>query len=201
MCNEYAREIELGRVIKLFREMETLPPFEWRNGTTPNTLAPQPSIKISDRGFVVRLENRRLTGQMVPWAWKTPQGKPVFNYISENRDFSKSERVLILATSFYEYTTPKDSKIKLKDKHQFTFRGSDWFWIAGIVKEKAFTMLTTSPGPDIEPYHDRQICVLAPGQGQGWLALSQPEGTLLRPVPKGTLSVRTLRRDGEDLVA
>jgi putative SOS response-associated peptidase YedK len=32
--------------------------------------------------------------------------------------------------------------------------------VAGIVKEGAFTMLTTEPGEDMRPYHDRQIVVL-----------------------------------------
>jgi hypothetical protein len=52
------------------------------------------------------------------WAWKTLTRKPVFNFVSEGRDFSQTQRVLILATSFYEYTTPKVAKGKLKDQHQ-----------------------------------------------------------------------------------
>jgi putative SOS response-associated peptidase YedK len=112
------------------------------------------------------------------------------------RSFADSDRCLILATAFYEYTDPEKPKVKLKDQHRFTMKGEDWFFIAGIVKHNAFTMLTTEPGPDIKPYHDRQICPLHPEQGWDWLRLTRPEAELLRPLPKGTLKAKTLRKDG-----
>ena len=130
------------------------------------------------------------------WGWNTPRGKPVFNFVSEHRNFSDTERCLILATGFYEYTEPKRPKVKLKDQHFFTMRGQEWFWIAGIVKHDAFAMLTTAPGPDMEPYHDRQICVLSPAEGMHWLKLDKPHDAVLKVPPKGTLEVQTLRRDG-----
>ncbi len=49
MCNDYAREIEIGRVMKLIKEMDRLPPLTWAGGKTPNDIAPQPHIKISDK--------------------------------------------------------------------------------------------------------------------------------------------------------
>jgi putative SOS response-associated peptidase YedK len=136
---------------------------------------------------------------MMTWAWKTPQGKPVFNFVSEKRDFSESDRCLILATGFYEYTAPKKAKTKLKDQHFFTMKDQEWFWIAGVIKHDAFTMLTTAPGPDIAPYHDRQVCILPPGHGITWLDLSKSEKELLAPAPRGTLLVQTLRRDGQSV--
>ena len=196
MCNDYAREIEAGRVIRLMKEMENIPPFEWEAGRIPNDAAPTPHIKITEKGLIARLRDDQLIGSMTTWAWKTPQGKPVFNFVSEKRDFSKTERCLILATGFYEYTAPKKPKVKLKDQHFFTMKGEEWFWVAGIVKHNAFAMLTTEPGPDMEPYHDRQICVLPPDAGIHWLRLDKPEAALLKPPRKGTLEVRTLRRDG-----
>jgi putative SOS response-associated peptidase YedK len=30
-------------------------------------------------------------------------------------------------------------------------------------------MLTTAPGPDVAPYHDRQVAVLAPADWLAWL--------------------------------
>jgi len=195
MCNEYAREIELARVTKLVEEMTNLRPLSWAGRRTPNNIASQPSIKISDSGFIARLDGNALSGEMMKWAWKTPQGKPVFNFVSEKRDFSTSDRTLILATGFYEYTTPKKPKVKLKDQHFFKMRGEEWFWIAGIVKHDCFTMLTTEPGPDVKPYHDRQICVVAPEDGLKWLA--DADSKMLAPLRKGTLSVKTMRKDGE----
>lgn len=197
MCNDYAREIELGRVVHLLKEMEGIPPLDWASGRIPNDAAPTPHVRIGDKGVTVRLDGDSLRAEMTAWAWKGPGGRPIFNFRSEGRDFSKSDRVAVLTTGFYEYTAPAQPKVKLKDQHFFTVPGHEFFWIAGIVKQSAFAMLTTSPGPDVKPYHDRQVCVLEPSDGLVWLALSQPEKKLLRPLPIGSLRVQTLRRDGK----
>ena len=73
--------------------------------------------------------------------------------------------------------------------------------IAGLWREdeeqRRFTMLTTEPGPDLEPFHDRQVAVLAPEEWEHWLYLDRPEGELLRPLPKGSLRV-SLQREGRE---
>jgi putative SOS response-associated peptidase YedK len=51
-------------------------------------------------------------------------------------------------------------------------------------------MLTTRPGPDVAPVHDRQVGVLAPSDWRAWLDLTRPEGELLRPLPAGSLAAR-----------
>ena len=160
MCNEYAREIAIAKLIEEFSRTKQLPLFEWLDGRIPNDADEKASIKIRDSAPVMHLKDEKLIGQVMPWAWKGPGGKPVFNFVSEKRDFANSDRVLIPATGFYEYTTPTAPKVKLKDRHLFTLSGQEWFWIAGIVKEDCFTMLTVAPGPDIEPFHDRQIVIL-----------------------------------------
>lgn len=197
VCNDYAREIEAGRVIAAMEEMKHVPPFSYTSGRIPNDAAPTPHIKIRDKGLVVRLRGDRLEGEMMTWAWL--QGKkPVFNFVSEGRDFSKTDRVLILATSFYEYTAPEERKpkVKLQDQHQFSLNGEKWFWIAGIVKNDCFTMLTVAPGADIAPFHDRQIVVLPPAQGMDWLALPAPQANVLKALPAGALQHNLLRKDG-----
>ena len=198
MCNEYAREIEMRRFLRYQEEMKDIPPFAYAANRIPNDIAPKRSIKIRDKGVVVRLKKDKLEGEALTWAWQTPQGRPVFNFVSEGRAFADSDRVLILATGFYEYTAPKAPKVKLKDQHFFTMKGAEWFWVAGIVKQDCFAMLTAKPGPDILPYHDRQICVLPPQDGMKWLTLSQPEHELLKAPPAGTLIAKTLRENGKD---
>lgn len=71
------------------------------------------------------------------------------------------------------------------------------FWIAGIVKSDCFTMLTVAPGPDIEPYHDRQIVVLAPEKGMDWLKYSKPADKILKPLPRGRLEHRLTQENGQ----
>ena len=201
MCNEYAREKSLEELAREFGRFEDLPLFEWEGDRTPNDLAAKSSVRISDSAPIVRLTDGKLVGSMTPWAWRGPTGKPVFNFQSEGRDFSRNDRVLIFATGFYEYTTPAAPKVKLKDQHLFTRRGQDWFWIAGIARDGAFTMLTTAPGPDIAPFHDRQIVTLAPVAGLDWLTLSRAPAEILKAGPAGSLDVRTLRRDGAPVAA
>lgn len=201
MCNEFARKIDLSDLAKLFAGVETLPPFGWKDGRLPNDLDGKDSVRISDTAPVVRLNDDLLWGAMTPWAWRGPGGKPVFNFKSEGRDFSHNDRVLVPATGFYEYTVPQAARVKLKDRHLFTMVGEPWFWIAGIVRDGAFAMLTTAPGQDVAPYHDRSIVTLAPDAGIDWLALSRPSAQILRPAAAGTLAVTTLRRDGVELAA
>lgn len=200
MCNEFQRHKQLKDAIEEF-DRRGLPLFKWKDGLIPNMLDAQPSIRIRDSAFVVRSGEGGLEGTMTTWAWPGPRGAPVFNFRSEGRDFSRSDRVLVLADGFFEYTAPAAAGVKLKDRHLFTMAGQEWFWIAGIVKEGCFSLLTTAPGPDIAAYHDRQIVTFTPAEGLAWLSLSQPESILLRAPPAGTFGVRTLRKDGVDQAA
>jgi putative SOS response-associated peptidase YedK len=50
-------------------------------------------------------------------------------------------------------------------------------------------MLPMEPGPDIVPYHDRQIVILDRSAWAGWLNPSIPANSLNKPLPAGTLSV------------
>ncbi|WP_374535246.1 SOS response-associated peptidase family protein [Phenylobacterium sp.] len=197
MCNEFQRNKQLTEAIEAFDRLG-LARFRWREGLASN-LGPQPSIRIRDSAFAVRLAGDGLEGAMLTWAWPGPRGAPVFNFRAEGRDFSRSDRLLILADGFFEYTAPRAAGVKLKDRHLFTLAGEDWFWIAGLVREGCFSLLTTAPGPDIAPYHDRQIVTFAPQAGMDWLTLSRPQRELLAPPPAGRLVARTLRRDGVEM--
>jgi len=198
MCNEFQRHKLLQDAIEEF-DRRGLPLFRWKDGRISNQLEAQPSIRIRDSAFVVRLAGGALEGEAMTWAWPGPRGAPVFNFRSEGRDFSHSDRVLILADGFFEYTAPAAPRVKLKDRHLFTMAGQEWFWIAGIVKEGCFTMLTTEPGPDLADYHDRQIVPFSPEAGMNWLKAPSP--SLLVPPPAGTFVARTLRKDGVEVAA
>jgi putative SOS response-associated peptidase YedK len=161
----------------------------------PNIQARQ-DIKITDTAPIVRtVEGDRTSGDLVQrrWSWPGPGRRPVYNFRSDGREFT-SGRCLIIADGFYEFTQPADAKKKRKDKWLFTKRGETWFCIAGIWRKneevgEAFTMLTMAPGPDIAPYHDRQIAILDRAQWADWLDPSVPAKSVLKPLPKGTLEV------------
>lgn len=151
----------------------------------PN-LAPA-DYRIGDRAPIIALVDGSPQLTKTPWAWKGPNEKPVFNFRSEGRSFAGATRCLIPADGFYEFTEPKVAG--KKTKWLFTMAGQPWLWIVGIVKDGAFAMLTTAPGPDIAPYHDRQIVILPPDAGMHWLDLSASESLILTPSASGALNV------------
>lgn len=159
-------------------------------------------IRIGDTGPAVRLTpngEAEVAAMKFGWAPAGPRGGPVFNFRSEGRSFAKSSRCLIPASGFFEFTGTKYPKTK----HRFTLAGGDPFAIAGLWKPgegnqpAAFTMLTTSPGPDVAPIHNRQIVVLPPGRWRAWLELSEPEASILTALPAGSLAVEVVRSGAE----
>ena len=86
-----------------------------------------------------------------------------------------------------------------KTKWRFSHRDHDWFCIAGLWRGgvalasgepgEAFTMLTCPPGPDVAPYHARQVVVLPRADWAHWLDGTAPSASLCRPSPAGTFTV------------
>ena len=194
MCNLYTQSKSVDEVARLFRELQM--PLVFPEGA-PN-LSPR-DIAITDPGPIVRVSPSGSFELVIRrWSWPGPGGKPVYNFRSDGREFP-SGRCLILADGFYEFTTPADAKAKRKDRWQFTFPGEAMLGIAGLTRavagtSEAFTMLTTEPGPDVAPYHNRKVAVLAQEGWRAWLDGSAPAGDLLRPLAAGSLEVRPAPR-------
>jgi putative SOS response-associated peptidase YedK len=120
----------------------------------------------------------------------------VINFKSENRSFANSRRCLVPASHFYEFKGSKAPKSKFK----FSLMGEAWFCFAGLWRSgdqegenSSFTLLTTAPGPDVAPIHDRQMVVLRQSHWRAWLELAKPEVELLAPLPAGSLQVEQVR--------
>jgi putative SOS response-associated peptidase YedK len=198
MCNDYERHIEWAAYEAAL--------VEARLGTTssssPEDLPPAEDVRVSDMAPILVAAGNAV--ELTPMRWGfTPQrtgGAPVFNFRSEGRDFTKSNRCLIPASAFFEFT----GKTSPKTKWRFELKGSNVLAVAGLWREddrgKAFTMLTTSPGPDVAPYHDRQIVVLPPRRWGDWLYLDDVIPALVAPLPAGALRV-TMAREGKDPIA
>ena len=197
MCNLYTQSKSVDEVARLFRDMQI--PLTFPEGL-PN-LSPR-DIAITDPGVIVRpaSDHGRTYDLLVRrWSWPGPGGKPVYNFRSDGREFS-SGRCLIVADGFYEFTAPSGSKQKRKDRWLFTSLNEGMLGIAGLVRAEptigeAFTMLTTEPGADIAPYHNRQIAVLSSSDWKDWLDYSGSAAELLKPLPEGTLKVALAPRE------
>lgn len=199
MCNDYRLNVDLDTIAGDFSDLKIK--IDFPDGV-PNIEA-RDDIRITDVAPIVRAAAERGAAQLVQrrWSWPGPTGKPVYNFRSEGRDFGEN-RCLIIADGFYEFTTPElvagAPKKKLKDKWLFTLRDRRWFCIAGIYRNvpefgEAFTMLTIDAGPDVKPYHDRQIVVLRPEDWARWLDPATPAAEILRPLPADSLEVTRIR--------
>ncbi|MGE0767953.1 MAG: SOS response-associated peptidase family protein [Hyphomicrobiaceae bacterium] len=192
MCNDYRLTVDLASIMEDFADLKIKIRF---SEGRPNIESRQ-DIKITDVAPIVRtVEGLRSEGDLVNrrWSWPGQNKRPVYNFRSEGRDFS-SNRCLIITDGFYEFTDPEDKKKKRKDKWLFTKRGEPIFAIAGIWRDtkevgEAFTMLTMGPGPDITPYHDRQIIILDRADWVDWLDPSVSAADLIEPLPAGALMV------------
>lgn len=187
MCNTYRFRPFGDQPFEEIRQMGI--PLEFPLGR-PN-IEPRDDIRIGDSAPLLTRTHTGVALTTAKWAWTSPQGRPVFNFRSDDRSFANSLRCAIPADSFYEFTDALPGQ-KRKTRWLFTVHGNPVFWIAGVIRDGAFAMLTTEPGPDIAPYHNRQIVILQTGQVLDWLDLTAPETELLRPLPAGGLDVERL---------
>jgi putative SOS response-associated peptidase YedK len=189
MCNDYRSRLEVTTIAEAFARLGI--PLAFPEGM-PN-LEPRDDIRITDRAPIVRASAHGAELVQRRWSWPGAGGKPVYNFRSDGREFG-SGRCLIVADGFYEFTTPTEPRPdKRKDKWLFTMEGEPWFCIAGLWRStdagEAFTMLTMPPGPDVAPYHHRQIAVLGPDRWAAWLDPQVPAREVLGTCPAGTLRV------------
>jgi putative SOS response-associated peptidase YedK len=202
MCNLYTQTKSVDEVARIFRDLQM--PIVFPEGL-PN-LAPR-DIAITDPGVIVRRAQGDSDAYEVlvrRWSWPGPGGKPVYNFRSDGREFP-SGRCLIVADGFYEFTASSDPKQKRKDRWMFTDRDGGMLGIAGLTRTlpdvgEAFTMLTTEPGPDVAPYHNRQVAVVPQVDWRAWLDGSEPAADLLRPLEAGSLSVALAPREASGLL-
>lgn len=192
MCNDYRLMVDVASIVEDFADLKIKIRF---SEGTPNIEARE-DIKITDIGPIIRpVAGASGEGDLVQrrWSWPGQNKRPVYNFRSDGREFA-SNRCLIPADGFYEFTDPTEKGKKRKDKWLFTKPDAPIFCIAGIWREtgdvgEAFTMLTMEPGPDIAPYHDRQIVILERKDWASWLDPSVSAKSLIKPLPAGMLSV------------
>jgi len=195
MCSDYRTRVELVGVERALAQAGIA--LAYPEGR-PN-MEPRDSVRITDRAPILRASAPIPgTAELVQrrWSWPGPGKKPVYNFRSDGREFG-SGRCLIVADGFYEFTPHTDPRSKRKHKWLFTLKGAEWFGIAGLWWNsaevgEAFAMLTTEPGPDVAPYHNRQIVVLPATDFARWLDPSVPASELLKPLPAGSLEVEQI---------
>lgn len=192
MCNEYESFSKWEEYAAMMAGVD----LERSIRQGPEALPDLGSVRIGDTAPVIVAAGNGVELRSMKFGFPPPRPKagPVFNFRSEGRSFKDSNRCLIPAAAFYEFTGMKYPKTK----HRFTSPHWPMLAIAGLWRETeaglAFTMLTTEPGPDVAPIHDRQIVILPPENWADWLYLQKPEAELLRPLPAGSLVTEVVRQ-------
>src|SRR3954470_7356820 len=195
MCNDYANHVPYDEYRRAFSELKIPVRFP---DAAPN-LQPRDDIWPTDTAPGIRAADDGPEFIQLPWGFPPgrPKGPPVINMRGENRRFAKG-RCLVPVSWFYEFTGKKYPKTKWR----FSKPGEDWFCIAGLWRPvengAAFTMLTVDPGPDVAPYHNRQVVVLERDDWAAWLDLSIAAEDLVRPSPAGTLAVERFSAGAEE---
>jgi putative SOS response-associated peptidase YedK len=192
VCNDFGNRVPYDDYLRAFSQ--TRIPVRWPSAA-PN-LEPRDDIWPTDQAPVIRrLEDGTNELAVLRWGFPParPKGPPVINFRSEGRRFPVG-RCLIPVSFFYEFTGKKSPKTKWR----FTKADEPWFCFAGLWRPMteggaAFTLLTTEPGPDVAPIHDRQMVVLNRSEWPAWLEKIGNEAELLRPLPAGSLRVEQVR--------
>jgi putative SOS response-associated peptidase YedK len=192
VCNDYGNRVPYSAYVEAFSQIRIPLKFP---AAAPN-LEPRDDIWPTEQAPVIRRRDDGVELVQLRWGFAAgrPKAPPVINFRSEGRRFANG-RCLVPASHFFEFTGKKSPKSKWK----FTKAGEDWFCFAGLWRPargdvpEAFTLLTTEPGPDVAPIHDRQMVVLERSDWAAWLDLTRPEAELLRPLPAGSLNVEQVR--------
>jgi len=195
MCNDYEQHVTHAEYLKALQASDAAAHLD-----DEHMLEWADDIRIGDYGPVLRAQGNGIALVRMRFGFPPPRPKagPIFNFKSDGRHFAESRRCVIVLSGFFEFTGSKYPKTK----HRFSLKDSPVMGIAGLWSEDeqgalSFTMLTTEPGPDIAPIHDRQVCVLHPRDWLSWLFLTRPEEELLAPAAAGTLVVQVVREGAE----
>jgi putative SOS response-associated peptidase YedK len=192
MCNLFENTVSFADLARAFGAAGR-PVLKPELAATPNWPLFE-SVRPTDAAPVVRRYGEGSEVLQLRWglASERPKAAPVTNFRSEGRRFANAGdrgRCLVPATAFYEFTGSRSPKTRWR----FTEAGQPWFCLAGLWRRyddgaECFTLLTTEPGPDMAPYHNRQVVVVPRAAWAGWLN-GQPEADILRAGPGGSLKV------------
>jgi putative SOS response-associated peptidase YedK len=210
MCNRYGYQTPISRLVDEFSQVRI--PLTFPGGAVPN-LEPRVHIRPTDIAKIVRpldASNPFAGVELVDARWwlipffhrrAIKDWKPMCTNARAGsvattatyRDAFKRRRCLVPATPFFEWTGEKGAKIMWK----FTKANSETFCFPGLWDRthttdrviESFTIITTAPGPDCEPYHNRKAVIRERDQWAAWLDLTVDPAPLLVAGGEGVIAV------------
>jgi putative SOS response-associated peptidase YedK len=185
--------------------------FEMRFGVSvPTALQGQMSLgDIFPRRPILGLRHNGERMEAAAFEWGVPlpsrkgRSKDLINARAENlitssmwRPMMMNGRVLVPATSFYEWTQVDEFESS-RPREKFRFSASEPFAMAGVATRKPYTtddgvlheadalvIVTTEPNDDVSPIHPRMPAIVPKSGWETWLdPSSDPEDMASRLVP------------------
>jgi putative SOS response-associated peptidase YedK len=172
MCNDYGNHIPYSAYLEAFSETRVPVRFPV---AAPN-LQPREDIWPTDTAPVIRQAEDGVEFTQLRWGFQRHVPKELRLSISARRG-GTFPRVAALCLPRISSSSPARSR--QKSKWKFTKAGEGWFCFAGLWRPMpdgaadAFTLLTTEPGPDVAPIHNRQMVVLERSDWLAWLNLER----------------------------
>ena len=191
MCNLFENKTSFRDLVEAFANVKA-PVRKPQPQSAPN-LPALDAVRPTDIAPIMRALDDGVELARMRWGFapERPKAGPITNFRSEGRRFANGEdrgRCLVPATAFFEFTGARSPKTRWR----FAEAGQPWFCLAGLWRrdtagDERFTLLTTAPGPDMAPYHDRQVVLLPRQAWRDWLT-GAPEANLLGPGAAGSLT-------------
>jgi len=184
MCNLYEQE-KAWLAYCEFMQAEALPaPLQ---ADAPDL--PIGSKRPSDPAAVILSAGGKPRLELLPWSWKRADGRPLLNVTAERWKGPPAARGIVPIDAFYEYRGEKAPK----QQWRFTPTANEPQGFAVAVQDGRYVLITTEPGPDVEPVHDRQPAILGLRDWHAWLSEPDWPRQLLKPSPAGALQAMQTR--------
>jgi putative SOS response-associated peptidase YedK len=210
MCNAYRLKTGAAEIADLFSAIGM--PLRFKDGLTPNLKLWQvtrpnimlpiirPQIPAAPAAGLELVETRWNmipffhTGGMERWRPLCTNAKSETIAIKPTyREPYKRRRCLVPADGYFEWTGEKRAKTRWLfervDGAMWCFPGVWDSWPGPNGQVESFALLTTSSGPDLAPYQNRQPVILEPDRWGEWLDLSQAPAATYLGSRSGTLKV------------
>jgi len=146
--------------------------------TVPPPLPNKAEVRPTDPALVIGPAGAgQVQGRILHWGLDVPWDKrPLINARAETLAgrFKRllGARVLVPATSWWEWRKEADGKTKTKMRLGRADGGM--FALAGLVEDGRFTIVTCAPAPSIAHIHDRMPLVLSKQAEAAWLDPAVP---------------------------
>ena len=155
-------------------------------------LPKQYNLRPTDKGLIIGQAEEI---EVMRWGFRRRISPAITNARGDNlgkrgmwhESFAK-RRCIVPAGSFYEFSGPPNNK----QANAFLHADGNFLWIAGLWEEdpvngRCFAMLTTPPGPLMEPLHDRQVACMEKDQARAFLRGEIPAERFETPLNYGKL--------------